>query len=240
MIKNIVFIEKCDSTNIEVKKYPLGTMLVSDVQNMGKGRSGKKFLSNTSDGIWTSIKMKINISLDKISLLTQVISIAVRETLREYVDNNILKIKWPNDIYINEKKVCGILCESVISDMQLEYIIVGIGINLNQSIFDNDLLNIATSIFLETGKKINKDEILHILIKNLNSEINKFLQTEELDIDYLNKNSYLNRKKIEFFINDKKEIGEVWGIEKNGKITIIVKNQKNSYDNINTIKVLKG
>lgn len=240
MIKNIVFIEKCDSTNIEVKKYPLGTMLISDVQNMGKGRSGKKFLSNTSDGIWTSIKMKINISLDKISLLTQVISIAVRETLREYVDNNILKIKWPNDIYINEKKVCGILCESVISDMQLEYIIVGIGINLNHSIFDSDLLNIATSIFLETGKKINKDEILHILIKNLNSEINKFLQTEEVDVDYLNKNSYLNKKKIEFVINDKKEIGEVCGIEKNGKITIIVRNQKNSYDNINTIKVLKG
>ena len=155
--KEIYFADKTDSTNVWAKNMSNaadGSVFVSEIQTNGRGRLGRAWESE-KDGVWFTLLLKPQIPIEKVSLITLVAGIALCRAIGDGA-----KIKWPNDIIISGKKVCGILTEMSSEITFLNYVVCGIGINLNNESFPDELLDKATSVYLETGKKLPKSAFL--------------------------------------------------------------------------------
>ena len=170
--KNLVLYETATSTNTLAKEnsyMPEGTVFVANEQTAGRGRLGRAWNSG-KDGIWFSILLKPEILPESIQSVTLVMAVAVKRA----IENSL--IKWPNDIVLNSKKVCGILTEACFEGNNLKGIIVGIGVNLNTEEFPEELKNIATSVYLETGEKQSKSLFLEKLLEEIEECYNLFLE----------------------------------------------------------------
>lgn len=166
--QNTEYFKTVDSTNNIAKKNlqkPHGTVFVADIQTSGRGRTGKSWFSDNEDGLWMSILLKPKRDLRNIEALTPVVGLAVLRALKN-ISSLQFSIKWPNDIVLNSKKICGILCEGVFIQ-ESRSIICGIGINLNQTSFDKSIAEIATSLKKETGLTYNKKKLMHELLNEL-------------------------------------------------------------------------
>ena len=129
---NIVFLPKIDSTNNLAKEYaksiaPEGLVIVADSQTSGRGRMGKSWHSPPGTGVYLSIILKPHLKTDQLSLITLVAGVSAIETINEF-SHQSANLKWPNDILINGKKVCGLLCEMVQSKENSCFLVIGIGI----------------------------------------------------------------------------------------------------------------
>ena len=157
---DIHYFKEVDSTN-DVAKYLAeegaeeGTIVVAEIQNRGKGRRGKTWISPPG-GVWMSIILRPDIPPFNAPQLTLVTGVAVAETLKKECDLDV-GIKWPNDILIGNKKVCGILTEVNASIEKVNYVVVGIGIDMNVDVplFPPDLQKGATSLKNELNTEIN-------------------------------------------------------------------------------------
>lgn len=151
--KNILHYSVCDSTNDIAKKndsLPHGTLVTADTQTAGKGRLGRQWESKNGDGIYMSLLLKPNPVPENVWQITLIAAIAVCRAL-----GGDAKIKWPNDIVLGSRKVCGILTE-----LSENKIICGIGINVNTKSFDKTLSDKATSLFIQTQKKHKREPII--------------------------------------------------------------------------------
>ncbi len=203
-MENIFFKETVTSTNTEIKQYKDllqnngYVALYSNCQTEGRGRRNNVWESKDVDNIYLSIMMDKPIkSLD---MITIAVGNAVCEVL-EQIPNLNCKIKWPNDIYVNDKKLCGILVESSFLGSTLEYYIIGIGVNVNNESFE-DVKNIATSIYKETNKKVDRHNLIKEIISNVQKAILKLSQDDfdineyEKRLNHLNKYVYVNNEKV--------------------------------------------
>ena len=161
------------STNTVLKEKaeqnaPHGTVLIATEQTLGRGRMGKKFYSPSNTGLYISILVRPDIPADQALFLTTSAAVATAKAIED-VSNKKADIKWVNDIYIEGKKVCGILTEAAfnIETSKLDYAIVGIGINVcpPEGGFPEDISGIATAIFEKNSDAVNKRSILvgHLL-----------------------------------------------------------------------------
>ncbi len=153
-----------DSTNTEAKKLalggaPSGSLVVAEGQTLGKGRLGRKWSSPAGAGINASIILKPDITPPEAPRITLLTAVAVAEAIREKAHIEAM-IKWPNDIFIKGKKVCGILTEMSAEPDAVNYIIVGIGINVNNDEFPEELQSKATSLRITLGRKVNRADLL--------------------------------------------------------------------------------
>lgn len=156
--KNIVYYDEIDSTNNAAKResgMADGTLFISEIQTSGKGRLGRSWSSPKGDGIWMSILLKPELMPMQVSQITLVAGMAVAIAI-----GGAAKIKWPNDIVIGTKKICGILTEMSAEIERVNYVVCGIGINVNTAIFDDELSDKATSLYIETGKKYCRADII--------------------------------------------------------------------------------
>lgn len=179
--KNIKYYNEVTSTNEVAKTLANesvdGTLIISEKQFGGKGRLGRVW-SSPLGGIWTSIIIKPEIEPINANKITQIAAASLIKVLHKYNVN--AKIKWPNDIYINNKKFAGILTEMKCDMDRIHYLIVGIGMNINISNFPDEISKIATSIKLETNKEYNRSEFLA-------NFLNEF---ENLYLDFINHNNF--------------------------------------------------
>src|SRR6056297_2629294 len=158
--KNILYFDTIDSTNKKAKEIaetsPDGTVVISEEQTAGRGRLGRNWSSPKGSSLLISILLKPEIDPSKVSNITLVGAVALVKAL-EYFDIEGL-IKWPNDIIINGKKIAGILTELSAEINQVNYVVMGIGVNLytNEEEFPEDIRHKAGSILSETGKTINR------------------------------------------------------------------------------------
>ncbi|MDP5273835.1 biotin--[acetyl-CoA-carboxylase] ligase [Chengkuizengella axinellae] len=145
-----------------------GTVVIAEQQTEGRGRLGRKWFSPAGTGIWMSLILKPQIPLQFIHQLTLLISVAVCRVLKRMLNIDV-GIKWPNDLYVGGKKVCGILLESSAEDERLKHVIAGIGIsvNLKQEDIPEELKDKMTSLYVETGEQINREELFVLLFKEL-------------------------------------------------------------------------
>ncbi|MDI6604308.1 MAG: biotin--[acetyl-CoA-carboxylase] ligase [Thermoanaerobacteraceae bacterium] len=177
--KNYIHLESISSTNDYAKeiasKAENGTILVSEEQTSGRGRLGRKWVSEKGQGLWMSIILKPELTPQSSVKLTQVAAVSVVNAIIETIELNA-SIKWPNDIIINGKKICGILTEMNAELDRVNYVIVGIGLNVNMNKFPDDLKNKATSLFIETGKKIDRKKLTASIINNFEKYYNIFLK----------------------------------------------------------------
>lgn len=163
--QNIKYFHEIDSTNNYAKEkfedLIDGTLIISEMQTAGKGRLGKNWQSNSGEGIWMSIILKPDIPVYKAPFLTLVAGAAILNAFRNLgVD---AEIKWPNDIVLNGKKICGILTEMVAEVEKVGCVIIGMGINVNTMLFPGELSEKATSLKKE-GIVINRIDIIREII----------------------------------------------------------------------------
>ena len=182
--KNIYSFHEVESTNGVARflaEYgaPEGTVVLSEIQTKGKGRSGKKWESPVG-GIWLSIVLKPDIDPSKASIITLATGVAVAKTLKKM--NIDARIKWPNDILINNKKVCGILTEANAKFNAVDYVIVGVGIDtkLDINILADDLREGTTSLNKETDGEIKESEIIAKFLNEF-EEIYNLFKDEKFD-----------------------------------------------------------
>ena len=168
---NIILVETVDSTNTCLKKLAHnevleeGTIIVTHNQTAGKGQRGNSWESETGKNITCSALLFPSfLPAQRYFLLSEAVSLGVKETLDTYIDG--VTVKWPNDIYHNERKIAGILIENELMGNVLKMSIVGIGVNINQEHFLSDAPN-PVSLKQITGHDYNSETILKELIKNI-------------------------------------------------------------------------
>lgn len=164
-----------DSTNNRAKALAAagavhGTAVIADSQSGGKGRLGRSFFSPEHSGVYMTVILRPDCTPDKAGLLTSLAAVAAARAV-EKVSGVDVKIKWVNDLYLNEKKICGILTEGGLGleAGRLEYAAVGIGINVNRMEFPPELREIATSVGNETGTSHDRNRLIAEILNELDS-----------------------------------------------------------------------
>lgn len=221
MFKKLIF-KSLPSTNLYVKEHyqvlKNKTLVVAERQTEGRGRLGRTWLSD--DDITMSILLKENLKTENIAKMSLVCASALAETLRKYGD---VKIKWPNDILLNGKKLVGILAESVIKT-ECECLIIGIGINCNEEFFSGELKDKATSLKIETGTTISKNDIVDEFLANFEKLSNDDNGNNEW-LQISRKYSSLIGQTIKASIKGKDEIVLVKNIQDNGNLLVEKENE---------------
>ena len=217
--------DQIDSTNAylkrEYKSLDNLTLVTANHQTAGKGRLGRKWEDDSSSLLF-SILLKDNLEDKNISLLSLLSGECLFQTLKDYgIDS---KIKWPNDVLINDKKCAGILLESIFEE-RLEALIIGIGININNKSFNDEIKNKAISLYLATGKVIDKDEFLNKFIFNFEKRLNEFLKGNNSFMDVICSNSYLDQKEVNLNYYGEDKNCKVICINKDGTLQVESKGQ---------------
>lgn len=192
--QKIITFDQLGSTNQEAKKVALegmeeGTIIIADEQIAGKGRRGRNWVSPPGTGIWMSIILRPDTQPQNASMLTLIAGLAVCKVIHQITSMKAL-IKWPNDIVINGKKICGILTEMNSEIDFINFVVIGIGINVNIPEFPPELDNIATSLMLEGNKKYKRKTLVKKILEEFEVCYNKYLQTEDLQGIIDDYNSY--------------------------------------------------
>lgn len=182
--RRLFFFDEVDSTNNRAKQLaeagePDGTLVVAETQCAGKGRRGRQWLSLKGTGIWMSMVLRPEITPSQASMLTLVAALAVSDGIKAET-GLITEIKWPNDIVINGKKLCGILTEMNTEMGDINYVVVGIGINVNIKNFPDDIRPIATSLALEASNPVNRSRLIAAILQAWEQYYAVYLQTVDL------------------------------------------------------------
>jgi len=162
-----------DSTNKQARilaseGYPEGTIVVAEMQTEGRGRRGRNWYSPPGQGIYMSLILRPSIPLKEISRISLMKAVAVAETLQEELGLPA-RIKWPNDVLINDKKIAGLLSEAITDMDGIEYIVIGIGLNINnpESDFPDDFRTDPTSILAEKKQPVSRVKLMQRLLAKL-------------------------------------------------------------------------
>ena len=234
---NIIKLDAIDSTNNYLKKIILNegindyTVVTAKFQTQGKGQLGTEWESEHSKNLICSVyKKEINIKVQDQFVISALVSLALIKTLRK-VNLSNMHIKWPNDIMSDNKKICGILIENIVKKNYIKDTVIGIGLNVNQTIFNN--LPNAASIKNLIGTTCSIDEILKDLVKNVKyyfneldkSSINSIFEKYEDALFRINKPSTFKNSKGEIFS------GYIKGVSRSGKLNVMLEdNLVESYD----------
>lgn len=180
----IHYYDKTDSTNIQAKLggesgAVHGTLFVADRQEAGRGRRGRSWDSPGGVCIYMTILLRPDIEPSKAPMLTLVMALSVAEGIREQT-GLAAEIKWPNDIILNKKKVCGILTEMSTEIEYINYVITGVGINTNQEKFSEEIKERATSLLIEGGSRVRRSRLIAAVMKRYEENYERFMKTEDL------------------------------------------------------------
>jgi BirA family biotin operon repressor/biotin-[acetyl-CoA-carboxylase] ligase len=171
--KNMVFRERVNSTNVLAKELaltgaPEGTIVLAEEQTAGKGRMGRRWLSPGYKDILCSLLLRPSLPVNQAFVLTMILAIAVIDGIRAKTNLQVM-IKWPNDLYIDRNKLGGILTEFSQKHGLLEYVILGLGLNVNwMPEEEQGLLNPATSILKETGGIVSRNDLIVEILTRFN------------------------------------------------------------------------
>lgn len=215
--------ETVDSTQILAKQALVGNqdtfMVIADEQVKGKGRFNRQWASERGLGLWTSLVLRPNVQFSMITTFNLFMSLAIRDAIQSFVETDVF-VKWPNDIYIGDKKVCGFLTEMVANHDGIEAVICGIGINMNQlgDHFDEVIKDKATSIRQHNNDVlIDRYDFLDVLLKNIEHRYLQFLSTPFKDIkDQYMKHSNIWDRTLTFTEGSKRFKGEPVSIDDQG------------------------
>lgn len=225
--KEVLYFDTIDSTNTKAqelaeKGYPSGTLVVADKQESGKGRRGRSWVSPSGTGIFMTLMIKPDINPNNASMLTLVAALAVAKAITSVTGEEAM-IKWPNDIVVNGKKVCGILTEMNAQFDYINHIVVGIGINVHNESFPEEISQMASSLMIEAGgKRFHRAQIIAETMSYFEQYYDTFLKTQDL--------SALVREYDELLVNRNKSVrvldpkepfdGKAMGITSKGELIV--------------------
>ena len=222
--KKVVFLPQCHSTNDELvnmtkKSDELeGLVVYTDNQTDGRGQRGNIWFAEPGKNILMSLLLKPTfLAISDQFYLNLIAGLAIVDTLRNYTNAEV-QLKWPNDVYLDRKKVCGILIESNLRGSTLESSVLGVGLNLNQKGFN---LPNATSLTLETGLAYDKLEVLEEMLHKLEAWYLKLRGGNKTEIlEAYHKLLMWKDEKHEFKANSTYFFGTIQGIDSIGKLIV--------------------
>lgn len=223
--KELIYFDTIDSTNEYAKQIAMesqhGTVVVGDQQTAGKGRLGRTWISPRGCSIYISYLLKPEIAPSHASQLTIVAALATAKAVEE-VTGLTTQIKWPNDIVVNGKKVCGILTEMSADMDQIHHVVVGIGVNVNMTSFDEEIAATATSLRLEKEEVISRAQIIVAMLKHFEVCYDVFCKTEDLTGLLEEYNARLVNKDKEVRVLDRKNewTGIARGMNESGELLV--------------------
>jgi BirA family biotin operon repressor/biotin-[acetyl-CoA-carboxylase] ligase len=201
--REIVFYEKLDSTNSAAldfaEKEGEGLVVLANSQEKGRGRRGRVWISPAGVNIYMSIVLKPETNPADTTLITLMAAVACATALRNVTGIDV-RIKWPNDLMVSDKKLGGILTELKVSRKKIAFVIVGIGINLNIDIetLPAEIRDLATSIRNETGKKYSRESVVAALLNEMSRWYSAFKKADRETIlsTWRSLNSTLGRQVV--------------------------------------------
>ena len=225
--KEVLSFDTIDSTNTKAqelaeKGYPSGTLVVADKQESGKGRRGRSWVSPSGTGIFMTLMIKPDINPNNASMLTLVAALAVAKAITSVTGEEAL-IKWPNDIVVNGKKVCGILTEMNAQFDYINHIVVGIGINVHNESFPEEISQMASSLMIEAGgKRFHRAQIIAETMSYFEQYYDTFLKTQDLSALVREYDKLLvNRNKSVRVLDPKEPFdGKAMGITPKGELIV--------------------
>lgn len=225
--KEVLYFDTIDSTNTKAqelaeKGYPSGTLVVADKQESGKGRRGRSWVSPSGTGIFMTLMIKPDINPNNASMLTLVAALAVAKAITSVTDEEAM-IKWPNDIVVNGKKVCGILTEMNAQFDYINHIVVGIGINVHNEGFPEEISQMASSLMIEAGgKRFHRAQIIAETMSYFEQYYDTFLKTQDLSALVREYDKLLvNRNKSVRVLDPKEPFdGKAMGITPKGELIV--------------------
>jgi BirA family biotin operon repressor/biotin-[acetyl-CoA-carboxylase] ligase len=227
--KNVVFVPECHSTNTLATQISQnssateGTVVITSNQTAGRGQRGNVWHVEPNQNLTMSIILKPGfLMISEQFFLNVIVSLAMHDVLAEFF-NEAIHIKWPNDILVHEKKICGILIENQLRGKNMETSVIGIGFNVNQT---NSLPENATSLAKESKRLWNLDELFGKILGRLES---RYLQLKQqkfvvLKTEYLG-NLYRKNQKHVFQTDSETFEGEITGVDDQGKLVVAVGNE---------------
>lgn len=235
MGQTIVYLDEIDSTNNEAKRLARegakeGTLIIADCQKSGKGRMGRVWSSPSGEGIWMSLILRPSILPREASQLTLIAGVAMAEAI-EKVTGLTAEIKWPNDIVIHQKKVCGILTEMSAQIEGIEYVVLGIGVNVNMIAFTEEL-PYATSLAIEGKREYSRKQIIARFLEIFEEDYKVYTQQPNL---HFIKERYEARcitlhKKVKLIMKDEEKVAQALEINEEGEL--VVKLEEGSIEEI--------
>ena len=264
--RNLIYKEETGSTNDDVRELaregaPHGTLVVTDKQVTGRGTRGRSWENPSGTNIAMSLLVRPDAPTDRISMLTLIMGLSVAEGIEDamiqandaglskstevYYPGQIItevrnfpQIKWPNDIIISGKKICGILTELHMNpDNTISDVVIGVGINVSTEDFPDEIRDIAGSIYSTTGEKISRSLVIACCMKRFEENYEKYCKSYDLALlldQY--ENRLINRHKLVKVLDPKGEYEAIaHGITNMG--ALIVSNEEGEEFEINAGEV---
>ncbi len=263
--QSLFFLHEIESTNTYANDLlknvnpPEGTIVHTDNQTKGRGQRGSSWNSEIAQNITVSVVLKPTfLSLNQHFYLSKITALALYDVLAELLPNSQydIKIKWPNDILVNQKKIAGVLIENTIQQQGLQHSVIGIGLNVNQANFD-ELNSTATSLKtlrlryfdklsnLSTQSPLNNDFDRKIVLEKICQQLEKWYlklkanNTELIDLAYKTQLFKLNEPSE--FINNKTQTlfkGTITDVTKDGRLEITVGNEELNYFELKEVRII--
>jgi len=232
--KNLVILPECPSTNTQAVELaqagqaPDGTVVITDHQTSGRGQRGNTWESGSGLNLTFSIVVHpVFLQASQQFHLNKAVALAVHDTVSRHTSERV-HVKWPNDIMISCKKVCGILIENQVTGNQLGRSVIGIGLNVNQKTFSSPH---ASSVSIHSGKPI---DLAKLFDETLQSIEWRYIQLKnnrlkELDHDYL-RSLYRVNEVHSFIVDEKETDGILRGVDTNGRLLVEIGDRMRSFD----------
>ena len=224
--REIFYLKTVDSTNRYAKKKaeegaPHGALVVAEEQTEGKGRMGRSWSDAAGQNIAMSLILRPAIQPQSASRVTLVAGLSVARALKALCGLDV-KIKWPNDVVAGGRKLCGILSEMSAEMSGIHYLVIGIGINVNTEQFPEELRDKATSLYLETGKKMQRARIIGKCMECFEEDFSLFEKTMDLSLLKDQYEALLVNKdeKVKVLERDASYVGTARGIDREGELLV--------------------
>lgn len=197
------YYERLDSTNLRAKLEAEkgaghGTLIVADEQTAGRGRRGRDWKSPVGKNVYFTLLCKPSFTADKASMLTLVMALAVCRGIEAQLGKHRAAIKWPNDVVVDGKKVCGILTEMSLERDYIQYVVIGVGVNVKPQDFPEDMADKATSLEQAGGMELSRAQLLVDIVAEFEQLYEKFQETGNL--------SFMRKAYEDYLVNRNREV----------------------------------
>ena len=181
--KTVHFARETDSTNLWIKRLAKegaseGTLALAEFQSAGRGRLGRSWEVPEGTSVMMSILLRPKFEPQYAPTLTLVMGMAVAKAVKNLGFD--VSIKWPNDVVVSHKKICGILTEMGVRDGKIDYAVIGVGLNVNIKEFPEEMADKATSLYLESGREFDRSQIPGLVMEAFEEYYEKFAATCDL------------------------------------------------------------
>ena len=217
----IVYFEETDSTNRQARLLALdgaahGTLVIADRQSAGRGRRGRGWISPAGEGIFMSLIVRPDMPPSRVAKMSLMLALAVARAI-ERETGLIARIKWPNDIVIDGRKVCGLLLEMDATAEKVNSIVAGVGINVHQKAFDEEIAHTASSLDLLSGRRVSRSAIVRAFLEEFERAM---ALADEAMMDAYCKRSATIEQRVQVIALDGTYTGVAKGITQSGSLLV--------------------